>query len=125
MADIHVLTTRNGIASVVWHFPVADANNDVGVNYRDALVTSGMGGSTSMTEGVGPGQITAEEKALVESGAVLEVTKTLKKGMLASGGSTPAEMESTLRVFYARDKALHTDIVAQSLQYYGYTTDEV
>ena len=39
--------------SVVMHFPVTNADNDIGVNYRTALINSGLGGTTRLKDGNG------------------------------------------------------------------------
>jgi hypothetical protein len=123
MAAIHVLSgaETGGSFQVVFHFPVPDTNNSVGVNYRAALVASGKGGSTRLTEGTGPGEITTAEKAQIESGAVYEHSRTIQQ----SGGdlSTP-NLLAEVRSFYSRDKGDLTARIAVALQYFGYTAAE-
>ena len=72
MADMHVLTGTTRRYRVIMHFAIPNSNNDVGVNYRTALVNSGIGGTTELIEGTGVGEITTAEKALVASGEVFE-----------------------------------------------------
>lgn len=122
MAHIHVLLageTGDSI-QVVFHFPVPDVNNVVGVNYRTALVASGKGGTTTMTEGGGPGQVSAAEKALIEAGEVYEYPRSFSRGMFESAGAPLQAM----RHFYAQDKADLTARLAVALKYYGFTADE-
>ncbi len=103
------------------HFPVPDTNNDVAVNYRTALVNSGIGGSTVMAEGVGPGQILAAEKTAIEAGEVYEHVAPFR---IESSGKTPAQLQRTIRGFLAQAKI---DVVAElkrKLRYYGHTESE-
>jgi hypothetical protein len=62
---------------VIFHIPIPSANNRVGVNYRTALIGSGIGGTTVMTEGNGTGQIPTAEKNSIATGALLEVNETI------------------------------------------------
>ena len=51
MSDIHILAgNTSGEWQAVFHVAVPDANNAVSVNYRTALVNSGLGGSSTMEE---------------------------------------------------------------------------
>ena len=126
MSDIHVLLAAETGDSiqVVFHFPVPDANNSVGVNYRTALVASGKGGTTTMTEGTGPGQIVSAEKTAIEAGEVYEHIRSISRAEIISGGTSPAQLLSTVRHFYAQDKIGYTDRLAQAPRYYGYTANE-
>ena len=75
MSAIHVLTGKgdNTYLCVV-HIAIPNTNNPVGTNWRAALINSGIGGKTILAEGTGPGQITTQEKALIASGALYEIT---------------------------------------------------
>lgn len=124
MADIHVLD--GGVDGKSWkvtmHFDVPDQANAVSVNYRDALVASGLGGTTKLDEGAGLGQITAAEKVLIESGARYEHAKTLPA--LESGGTTPTELLASARLYYVQEKNDMLNQLAVRLKYYGFTADE-
>lgn len=123
MSDIHVLSgaEAGGSIQVVFHFPVPDTNNSVGVNYRTALVASGKGGTTAMTEGTDPGEISTAEKALIESGAVYEHSRTI---IFSGGPLSGAQLVAQVRSFYTRDKADLTARIATALKYFGFTADE-
>lgn len=72
MAAIHVLEAGGlNLYRVVVHSATPQGNNSAGVAWSAALVGSGRA-TTVMAEGSGPGQISTEEKALIESGAVIE-----------------------------------------------------
>lgn len=120
MSDMHVLTGDGGGRwTVIMHFPVPDVNNEVGVNYRVALVNSGLGGTTSMVEGTGAGYITSVEKAQIAAGAIYEHVASL----LVETGGAGAAQQAMLDAQYNR---LHTEVVSvmqNKLKYYGYTQD--
>ena len=127
MADIHVLNAaENGDSlRLVFHFSVPDLANEVGVNYPTALVASGQGGSTTLAEGDGPGQISSAEKALIEAGEVLEYPRSLSRGELVSGGPALAQVQATIRYFYTRDKADRLARLQTALRFFGAAFDEV
>lgn len=82
--------------SIIFHVPVPSANNRVGINYRTALVGSGIGGVTQMTEGVSAGQITTAEKADILSGAVIEHQETI----FTNPGETALQLRDRLDARY-------------------------
>lgn len=68
MSRLHILASGH----CVLHEPVPPGNNAAGVPWRTALVNSGMGGTSVMPTGTGPGQITAAELAQIAAGALYE-----------------------------------------------------
>ena len=122
MSDIHILSgDGKGRWNVIFHFAVADANNAVSVNYRTALVNSGFGGTTSMTEGVGAGQISTAEKAQVEAGELYEYGTSL---LVETGGTAALELQAMIRAEYTR---LNTQIIndlQKRLKYFGHTESQ-
>lgn len=122
MADIHTLTTDDKRrVTVIMHFAVPDANNAVGVNWRMALVNSGLGGSTSMTIGVSDGQITQAEVDQIVLGAVHEHQASYP---LESAGTGAPGQQAALRGFYAQEKAAEIADLQQRLKYFGHTETE-
>lgn len=123
MADIHVLAGGSDCKSwrVAMHFAVPDQENAVGVGYREALVASGVGGTTTLTEGDGPGQITSTEKAQIEAGERYEDIVTVPK--LESGGTEPAQLLASARLFYQRQKADILNQLAARLRYFGFAAN--
>ena len=117
MADMHVLA-GNGlhIWTLIMHFPVPDVDNEVGINYRTALVNSGLGGTT-MTEGVGPGQISVAEKAQIDAGEIYEHSIQF---LAESGADTLPELLAAAQEAYAREHARVTARFAKQLRYYGF-----
>ena len=117
MADMHVLA-GDGLYRwpLVMHFPVPNQNNEVGVNYRTALVNSNLG-DTSMVEGTGPGQITTVEKALIDTGEIYEHSIQF---LAESGASTLTELLAAAREAYAREQTRVTAHLQKQLRYYGF-----
>lgn len=119
MSDIHILTGSNGGTSwqVVMHFPVPDVTNAVAVNYRTALVNSGIGGSTNLTEGTGPGEIAAAEKTQVEAGELLEYRCRFN---IEGNGVEVAVVQAMLRAHYTREQGRVIGDVQAQLKYFGH-----
>lgn len=117
MADMHVLS-GDGLHrwTLVMHFPVPDIDNNVAVNYRTALVNSGLGG-TSMTEGTEPGQITTAEKALIDAGEMYEHSIQF---LAESGASTLPKVLADARQAYVREQTRVTAKLQKQLRYYGF-----
>lgn len=117
--NYHVLTGREdgNSYSVVFHIPIPNTNNRVAVNYRTALVNSGIGGTTVLPEGNGAGQITSAEKAQVVAGELYEHVEQFD--------TNPGETANQIRDrIDARYTALVTAIqsrLAGRLAYFGFT----
>lgn len=123
MADIHVLTTEaDGRVNVVFHIAVPDSDNSVSVNWRTALVNSGRGGTTSMTEGSGAGQITTDERSQVESGALYEYRGSLD---LDGSGQSTEGRRSVLRSRYTSRKESILAGLQAELKFFGHIDSEV
>lgn len=123
MADIHVLAGGTDCKSwrVAMHFAVPDQKNAVSVGYRAALVASGIGGTTALPAGSGPGQITSAEKAQIEAGERYEHVTTVPK--LESGGTEPGQLLDSARLFYQCQKADILNQLAARLRYFGFIAD--
>ena len=119
MADIHVLTGRKSTWDLVLHIAVPDADNSVGVNYRDALIASGLGGTTSLPDGDGSaGTISDAEKILIEAGQIVEHRVSIR---LESGGDSDANRRDAIRAKYASEEVSYLAIIQKHLPYYGHT----
>ena len=118
MADMHILAGGGDTFRVATHFAVPNQDNAVGVSYRTALVNSGQGGTTSMVEGAGAGQITTVEKAQIEAGEVLEQVELLS---VESGGTAPAQLRAAIQKLYASVEDRVIDQMKKQLRYFGHT----
>lgn len=113
MADITVLERNNDNRwRVVMHFPVPAGINAASVTWRDALIASGIGGTTILPDGDGTGgTINAADKVLIESGALLEHVESVRLG---SGNPVSAAEE-----LYNSRKADKTAQLQARLNQYG------
>lgn len=120
MASYHVLEGQPDGNSyrVVFHIPVPSVNNRIGVNYRSALVAL-FGGTSSLPEGDGPGQISTSELAQVASGAVFEFSEQFP----THPGENAAQIRSRIDARYTELVAKIQGELSGRLAYYGYTRD--
>lgn len=119
MSDIHILEGVGNKWRVVMHFAIPNVNNAVGVNYRTALVNSGLGGTTILPEGTGAGDISTGELAQVTAGEVYEYTAHL---LIETGGSGASQV-AMLTTEYNRLSSAVIATLQNKLKYYGYTQD--
>ena len=121
MSDIHVLSGHGDRWEVVMHIPIPISGTNVaGVDHRTALVASGRN-TTQLTVGeVNPWDITAAEKALIDSGAVYEATRSFN---IYESGATNAARIVALKAFYANVKGDIFNKLEKGLRYFGYSTD--
>ena len=119
MADIHVLA-GDGLRywTLIFHFPVPPQDNNVGVSYRTALVNSGLGGTSQMVEGIGPGQIITAELALLQAGELYEFSRSF---LAESGATNNIELLAAIRTEYVRCETPALNRLRKRLRYYGYT----
>lgn len=119
MADIHVLA-GGGLRywALAFHFPIPDQNNNVSVSYRTALINSGIGGTSQMAEGTGPGQITTAELASLQAGELYEFSLAF---LAESGATNNAELLAAIRAEYAKHETPVLNHLRKQLRYYGYT----
>ena len=124
MSDMHVLlgAVDGRQWTVVMHIAVPVGNNDVGVSWATALLNSGRGGTTILLDGDGSeGTIDATEKSAIEAGTIFEHVYTFP---VESGGTTTAELRTTLRSKYTQQKAVVQAEIQKQLRYYGHTEEE-
>lgn len=121
MADIHVLTGNGSQWQVLMHLPIPNAENAVGVNYRLALVNSGLGGTSAMTEGDGYGQITAAELIQINNGELYEHPLQFQ---VEGNGADLGAIRDALRAAYARELSLTIAALQERLRYYGHTESQ-
>ena len=91
MSKVHVLEQNGpGEYSMVLHYATPAGNNSAGISWVDCLVAGSP--TTVLPEGVGPGDITTAEKAAVEAGTVIEISRTV----LAESGTPLLDTVNTL-----------------------------
>lgn len=117
--DIHILTGNGRHKwTIAFHFAVPDQNNNVGINYRIALVNSSLGGTSVMTEGTGAGQIATAELAQIAAGEVLEHSEQF---LAESGATNNAEMLAAAQALYVAREPTVLNALKKQLRYFGYT----
>jgi hypothetical protein len=120
MANWHALTgSLDGNSfRIVFHIAIPSANNRAGVNYRTALINSGLGGRTVLPDGDGAGgTISASEKASIVAGAIYEYTEEFA----TNPGETAGALQARIDARYTALVALLQDQLAKRLTYFGYT----
>ena len=123
MTDIHILTGNNaGSITIAMHFPVPDVDNNVGVNYRIALVNSEIGlgedgRRTTLLAGTGPGQINPAEEALINAGELFEWLVLTR----VPPGASNAELVAIARGQYAITNSNLQQQIGERLRYFGHT----
>ena len=121
MADIHVLTGTGTRWSIIIHMLIPDVVNAVGVGYRAALVNSGLGGTTRLTIGAGPGEISAVEQDQITQGALYEHETTF---LVESGGTSESDLRQCLREVCSQERIIALAHLQRALRYYGHTESE-
>jgi len=116
LSDYHILTVSEdgNLFSVVAHFPVPNVANDVGVNYRTALI-QWLGGSQTSTV---PFIEVAEQTAL-DVGELLERAYSFN----THPGEALLDKRDRLDALYAVKAAEVQSRLAYQLSYWGYSRD--
>ena len=116
MSDYHILTTSGdgNTMQVVAHFPVPDTNNDVGINYRTALIQS-LGGEQASAV---PFIAQAEQDAL-NAGELYEYSATF----YTWPAETVLEKRARLDALWAEIRAQVLQRLSYRLSYWGYSRD--
>ena len=118
MPNLYVLGGNGTTYTVIVHVAIPNVNNLVSVNYRTALINSGIpgAGNTSLPVGNGPGQISPADYQSVLSGAIFEVATTFTTSVLTG------DAFATAIAGFAT--AIQTETIASlqaQLQHFGYT----
>ncbi len=122
MADMHIID-GDGKKSwrVVMHFDVPDINNDIGISYRTALVTSGLARLSILPDGDGSGgTIDADEKAALAAGTVYEHVVAAN---LDGTGTTNASRIASLKALYSAAETETVNNLKRRLKLFGHNQD--
>jgi len=117
MSDIHILTGNGQKWTIVFHFAVPDQNNNIGVNYRTALVNSRLGGTSMMAEGTEAGQIATAELALIAADEIYEHSEQF---LAESGATNNTEMLAAAQALYVSRETTVLTALQKRLRYFGY-----
>lgn len=108
--------------TVAYHIPIPSALNRVGINYRTALVNSGIGGKTIMPDGDGTGgTISATEKTKITSGETFEVVESFATNPGQTLGQLAAAVDARYTFLANTSNPLIVGLQRQ-LDYYGGTS---
>lgn len=115
MSKIHVLEAAGDRQyKVIIHVPVPTGNNAVGMSWKSVLLASGKSGTSQLTVGTGPGQISSAENAQIVAGDVIELSTTI---LAESGGAGQASIDAMVDAAIAENTAS----IASQYKYYGHT----
>src|SRR5689334_4255246 len=97
MANWHVRQRSGNGIEVAFHIAVPAGNNTGGISWANALVKSGLGGTTVLADGTGTdGGISASEKASLVAGNLLEVIATYQ----VQPGQSAAQVSAALTALW-------------------------
>lgn len=119
MADWHALTgSPDGNAfRICFHIAIPSVNNRAGINYRTALINSGIGGRTILPDGDGTGgTISTTEKANITAGSVYEVVEDFA----TNPGEAAAALEARIDSYHTALTTRTQNNLAGVLTYFGY-----
>ena len=119
MANWHALEGSDDGNSfrIAFHIAIPAGNNRVSVSYRTALIASGIGGTTILVEGVGPGQIATAEKAQIAAGEVYEHIENV----VTNPGETAAALQARITAMHTALATSVRDRLQRRLTYFGHT----
>lgn len=117
MSNYHILTADEygNRFNVVFHVLVPNADNDVGVNFRTAIVEwqGGASAITSRLPGIGT------ELTQLQAGELYEVSRTFN----SNPNETLAQKRARLDVYFAEAKVNEQARLSAILSYWGYQRD--
>lgn len=121
MSDYHIRKTAINMKTVscVFHIPIPATDNEVGIPWQDALVSS-LGGADAITSVLT--DITPAEESAMKAGSIYENVATVR---FSSLGLTNAQRLEEVEAAYT---AAETDILAEkqvTLNFYGKSGDVV
>ncbi len=118
MADMHIITGGRHAWRVVMHFAVQNVNNAVGVNYRTALINSGLASVSVLPDGDGnDGTISATEKTALDDGSIYEHVESL---VIDGPGTDTASRVAMLKAEYASIETRVIDSLKHRLKFFGH-----
>jgi hypothetical protein len=114
MSKIHILESDNNYGyKVAIHFATPAGNNSVGESWKDCGLADGSIGSTVLTVGTAPGNITQTEYDSIIAGNTIEIIRTITPG--TSPTNAAVEVLADIRISEYRAST------ASTLKYYGHT----
>lgn len=116
MSKIHILESDNNFGyKVAIHFPTPAGNNSIGVSWKSCAVQCGSIGTTALSVGTEPTNITQAEYDSIVSGDTVEIIKTVNVGVNPSNTSVGSLVDICINEWNVN--------MAKTLKYYGYTIE--
>jgi hypothetical protein len=116
MSKVHVLESNNAFSyRVAIHFPTPTGNNSVGKSWKSCALSAGNIGSTVLSVGTEPGNITQAEYDSIIAGDTVECIETISPGLNPAN----ATVEHLVDVYIHDWKAY----MQRVLRYYGHTIE--
>ena len=82
MSKIHIVESDNSNSyKVVIHFATPTGNNSVGYSWKACGLASGISGTTELSIGTDPGNITQTEYDNIIAGDTIEIIRLIQPGM--------------------------------------------
>ena len=114
MSKIHILESNNAFGyKVAIHFPTPIGSNSVGKSWKSCALSTGNIGSTVLSLGTKPGDITQSEYDSIIAGDIVECIETISPGLNPAN----ATIESLVDIYILDWKAY----MSRVLKYYGHT----
>jgi hypothetical protein len=118
MSKIHILESNNAFGyKVAIHFPTPIGNNSVGNSWKSCALSAGNIGSTVLSVGTEPGNITPAEYDSIIAGDTVECIETICPGLNPAN----AAVEHLVDMYIVDWKAY----MSRVLKYYGHKIEAV
>lgn len=114
MSKIHLLGSDNNYGyKVAIHFATPAGNNSVGESWKACGLAEGSTGTTILTVGTAPGNITQTEYDSIIAGDTIEIIRTIMPGTSPTNAAVEALVDIRISEYQAS--------MASTLKYYGHT----
>lgn len=116
MSKIHILESDGNFGyKIAIHFPTPAGNNAIGMSWKSCAVQNGSIGTTALSIGTEPANITQAEYDSIVSGDTVEIIKTIDAGVNPSNISVEYLVDVCINEWNAN--------MAKTLKYYGHTIE--
>ncbi len=112
MSKIHVLEAENYSYRIAVHFATPTGNNTIGLSWKACALANGDIGSTQLSVGTDPGDITQTEYDSIIAGNTIEIIRFIEVGL--SPTNTMVEYIADIKISEFNSKMTNV------LKYYGH-----
>lgn len=118
MSKVHILESDNNFSyEIAIHFPTPVGNNSIGLSWKSCALAEGSIGSTVLSVGTGPGDITQAEYDSIIAGDIVEVCAKISPGIDPTNTAVEALADLCINEWNTR--------MASILKYYGHKIEGV